>query len=70
MILIYTLWKKDEPYDELYYKTSGEQETKPSLRHEARRLQKEIGRSSNLPIQNELPSEQSTKALLRHMQCT
>ena len=24
LILIYTLWKKDEPYDELYYKISRE----------------------------------------------
>lgn len=70
LILIYTLWKKDEGYDELYYKTSREQKTKPSLPHEADRLQKEIGRSLDLPIQDELLSEQSTEDLLCHMQCT
>jgi transposase len=67
LILLYTLWKNDTTYQQRSKEeTSGNQETKPLLR-----LNDEVvgvtktGRPSSLPAQDELPSNQSTEALLR-----
>lgn len=66
LILIYTLWKKDEKYIEGYKQTTGDQESKSLLRHKNEVLENEVGRSSDLPTQDELPYDQSSEVLLRH----
>ena len=65
LILVYTLWKKDIPYQQKEKDTSGNQETKPLLRLKDEVLVKKTGKPTSLPAQDELPSNQSTKALLR-----
>jgi transposase len=67
IILMYTLWKKDTVYEHKEEKiTSGNQETKPLLRlsDEVAGINK-TDRPSSLSAQDELPSNQSTEALLR-----
>jgi transposase len=66
LILIYSLWKNDTVYKEKETEiTSGNQETKPLLRHNHKVVNKKAGRPKSLPAQDELPSNQSTEALLR-----
>lgn len=64
LVLIYTLWKNDAVFEDRTI-TSGNQETKPLLRHKDEVLDKKTGRPTSLPAQDELPSNQSTEALLR-----
>ncbi|MDF2193793.1 IS110 family transposase [Paraflavitalea sp. CAU 1676] len=65
LLLIYTLWKNDSTYQENY--SSGNQETKPLLRHKDEVLDSNTGRPISLPAQDELPSNLSTEALLRQI---
>ncbi len=67
LILIYSLWKNDTVYEEkAKQKTSGNQETKLLLRlNDAVVVKNKTGRPTSLPAQDELPSNQSTEALLR-----
>lgn len=65
LILLYSLWKHDRVYQQKAMETSGKQETKVLLRQKDEVLLKETGKLTSLPAQDELPSNQSTKALLR-----
>lgn len=79
LILTYVLWKNETEYNPNHEKekrnkergtkkTSGNQEAKPLLRHKSKALKKEVGELINSPTQDELPYNQSTKALLRQQQ--
>lgn len=73
LLLIYTLWKNDTEYkspQEREKKTSGDQEVKPLLRHGSEATINKSGRSTDLPAQDKLPSDQSAEALLRLEQIT
>lgn len=61
LVLMYSLWKNDTIYQERT--TSGDQEAGALLRHPNKG--KKTGRPTSLPAQDELPSNQSTEALLR-----
>jgi len=71
LVLIYSLWKNDTTYrSEEKEITSGEQEAKLLLRQKDEVFEKKVDRSTDLPTQDEHPSEQSAEALLRQEQST
>jgi transposase len=61
LLLIYTLWKNND-----VFRTSGDQETKLLLRRDE--VPKKVGNPKELPTQDELPYDLSTKVLLRQQQ--
>lgn len=61
LLLIYTLWKNND-----VFRTSGDQETKLLLRRDE--VPKKVGNPKELPTQDELPYDHSTKVLLRQLQ--
>jgi len=69
LLLIYTLWKNNETFNETKNRTSGNQEAKFLLRHRDE-VPKKVGNPRELPTQDELPYNQSTEVLLRQLQST
>jgi transposase len=69
LLLIYTLWKNNEIFDETKDRTSGNQEAKLLLRHRDE-VPKKVGNPQELPTQDELPYNLSTEVLLRQLQST
>jgi transposase len=69
LLLIYTLWKNNEIYNETKNRTSGNQETKILLRQRDK-TSNNVGNPRELPTQDELPSNLSTEVLLRQLQIT
>jgi len=67
LLLIYTLWKNNEIFDEKKERTSGNQEIKSLLRQRDI-VSKKVGNSEELPTQDELPYNLSTEVLLRQLQ--
>lgn len=67
LLLIYTLWKNDEIFNDKKERTSGNQEIKSLLRHRDV-VPKKVGNSEELPTQDELPYNLSTEVLLRQLQ--
>jgi transposase len=67
LLLIYTLWKKNETFIEEKNRTSGDQEIKLLLRHRDE-VPKKAGNPKELPAQDELPYDLSTEVLLRQLQ--
>jgi transposase len=67
LLLIYTLWKNNEIFDEKKERTSGNQEIKSLLRKRDI-VSKKVGNSEELPTQDELPYNLSTEVLLRQLQ--
>jgi hypothetical protein len=65
LILMYSLWKNDTIYEQKEKITSGNQETKPLLRHKGEALENKTGKPLGLPAQDELPLNLSTEVLLR-----
>lgn len=69
LCLIYTLWKRDQPFIENYLSlkySSGNDETKPLFRYGFQEAQKEGSPGSKTgTTQDELPSNESTEALFR-----
>ncbi len=65
LIMIYTLWKKNEAYDASFYQThtSGNHQAKSPF--QLQKNDKKIGRLVNLPTLDELPSNQSTEVLFQ-----
>jgi transposase len=61
LLLIYTLWKNND-----VFRTSGDQEAKLLLRRDE--VPKKVGNPKELPTQDELPHDLSTKVLLRQQQ--
>lgn len=66
LILIYTLWKKDEEFDANYYRkqdnTCGEMEPKPFFSLNSEGITKKIGGLLKPPTQDKLPYETSPEA--------
>ena len=67
LLLIYTLWKNNEIFNEKKERTSGNQEIESLLRHRDV-VPKKVGNSEELPTQDELPYNLSTEVLLRQLQ--
>jgi len=66
LLLMYTLWKKNEAYQE---KTFGNQEAKELLR-QGEESEKKVGSPNELPTQDGLSYNQSAEVLLRRPQVT
>lgn len=64
LLLIYSMWKSGTLFQERTI-TSGGQERKPLLRHKDGVFENKVGRSTDLPTRDELPSDLSSEALLR-----
>ncbi|PRY11884.1 transposase [Pontibacter ummariensis] len=63
LLLVYSMWKNDTLFQET---PSGDQERKPLLRHKDDVFENKVGRPTGLPTLDELPSDLSSEALLRH----
>ncbi|MCC9138693.1 transposase [Pontibacter silvestris] len=64
LLLIYSMWKSGTLFQDRSL-TSGDQERKPLLRHKDEVFENKVGRSTDLPTLDELPSDLSSEALLR-----
>ena len=64
LLLIYSMWKNDTVFQDKPL-ASGDQERKPLLRHKDEVFENKVGRSTDLPTLDELPSDLSSEALLR-----
>ena len=60
LLLLYTLWKKDETFNENYLEPATDQQPDPLLT-----FRNEVGRSMDLPTQDEHKVDRSTVVLLR-----
>lgn len=65
LLLIYSMWKNDTVFQNEPL-ASGDQERKSLLRHKDEVFENKVGRSTDLPTLDELPSDLSSEALLRH----
>jgi len=59
LLLLYTLWKKDETFNENYLEPAIDQQPDPLLT-----FRKEVSRSKDLPTQDEHLIDKSTEVLL------
>lgn len=64
LVLIYTLWKKDEVFDQSYYRTSGNDEQKPLFSQQIDKTKKIPDESGTL---DELLYNESQEALFSHL---
>lgn len=63
--LIYAMWKNDTVFQQ-NPSTSEDQERELLLRHKGGAFENKVGRPTGLPTRDELPTDRSSEALLRH----
>jgi transposase len=68
LLLIYSLWKKDQSFIEDYTERAINQKSKTVSFTEIEKPNIKVGRSNDLPTQDELPFNKSNEVLLRQSQ--